>query len=45
MMSGGARSGNTDYLDLAQQLGAVAILRKPFRKGPLMELLQKVLGD
>ena len=45
MMSGGTPSGVTDYLELAQQLGAAAVLRKPFRKAHLVELVRKILGD
>ena len=45
MMSGGTPSGVTDYLALAQQLGAAAVLRKPFRKAHLVELVRKILGD
>jgi CheY-like chemotaxis protein len=45
MMSGGTPSGVTDYLELAQQLGAAAVLHKPFRKAHLVELVRKILGD
>jgi DNA-binding response OmpR family regulator len=44
MMSGGGRSGSADYLDIAQQLGAAGILRKPFRRGALLEMVKKVLA-
>jgi CheY-like chemotaxis protein len=44
MMSGGARSGNTDSLELAKQLGAAGILRKPFRRALLLEMVDRVLG-
>jgi CheY-like chemotaxis protein len=44
LMSGGARSGKTDYLELAQRLGAAAVLRKPFRRAPVMELVRKILS-
>ena len=43
MMSGGARSGNTDYLDLARRLGASGTLRKPFRKAVVLDEVERVL--
>jgi two-component system, chemotaxis family, chemotaxis protein CheY len=45
MMSGGGRSGSTDYLDLARQLGAAATFRKPFRKALILEIVDRVLKD
>lgn len=42
-MSGGGRMNNMDFLEVAQHLGANAILKKPFRKAELEETLNKVL--
>jgi len=38
-MSGGGRTGNRDYLDLAQEMGAHAALEKPFDADTLLDLI------
>jgi YesN/AraC family two-component response regulator len=43
MISGGGRSGSTDHLDQARQLGAAATLRKPFRKAAILDAVERVL--
>jgi len=43
MISGGGRSGSTDYLDLARQLGASETVRKPFRKAAILDAVERVL--
>lgn len=45
MISGGGRSGSTDYLDLARQLGANETLRKPFRKAAILDAVERVLNS
>ncbi|NQV55640.1 MAG: response regulator [Rhodospirillales bacterium] len=42
-MSGGGRTRNMDFLDLAKQLGADAILAKPFTFKQLIETLESIL--
>ena len=44
-MSGGARSGAVDYLELAEKLGASATLTKPFRQERLLAAVRKALGE
>jgi DNA-binding response OmpR family regulator len=39
-ISGGGRTGNTDYLRLAQGMGANAILRKPFEPAELLSCIR-----
>lgn len=41
-ISGGSRTGKLDYLRMAHQLGANAILAKPFRKQELINLVQSL---
>ncbi len=43
-ISGGGRAGSTDYLTLAQQLGADATLSKPFRNQELFETVDRLCG-
>src|SRR5262249_12139095 len=43
-ISGGARSGNLDYLDGARKLGADAILPKPFSRALLLQVVNGVLA-
>ena len=42
-ISGGGRSGNTDYLRLARGLGADAILMKPFEPAELLSCIRSCL--
>jgi CheY-like chemotaxis protein len=42
-ISGGARSGNLDYLEVARKLGADAILSKPFSRALLLQVVDGVL--
>jgi len=42
-VSGGAKSVSTDFLPVAQKLGADAILRKPFRIETLLNTIQELL--
>lgn len=44
-VSGGSRTGNVDYLRMAKQLGANAILAKPFRKQELINLVQTLRSN
>jgi DNA-binding response OmpR family regulator len=39
-MSGGGRVGNRDYLDLARDVGADAVLQKPFDADAILDLVQ-----
>jgi CheY-like chemotaxis protein len=43
-ISGGGRTGNTDYLQLARDFGARHVLRKPFGRQELLVAVQDVLG-
>ena len=43
-ISGGGRFGNYDFLQLAQQFGADAILPKPFNRTRLSEMVNDVLA-
>ena len=43
-ISGGGRFGNYDFLQLAQQFGADAILPKPFNRTRLSEMVNNVLA-
>lgn len=40
-MSGGGRTSNTDYLQQAGELGAIATLRKPFTSSELQRVLDR----
>jgi len=42
-MSGGGRTGNRDYLELAQEMGADAALEKPFDEDALLEAIRAFL--
>ena len=42
-ISGGGRTGNTDYLELAQKLGAQQVLQKPFARQELLDAVQETL--
>ena len=44
-ISGGGRTHNFDYLHLALQVGATAVLRKPFGKTALLEALAACLDE
>jgi two-component system, chemotaxis family, chemotaxis protein CheY len=43
VMSGGTRNGEFDYLELTRQVGADAILSKPFNRVSVLALVSKVL--
>jgi len=43
-ISGGTRTGAADFLAMAQELGASAILRKPFEPLDLLEYVERCLG-
>jgi DNA-binding response OmpR family regulator len=43
-ISGGGRTGNMDYLELAQKIGADKTIEKPFRKAELIAAISDVLG-
>lgn len=43
-ISGGDRTGNVDYLAMAQRLGADHVLQKPFRISQLVEAINGLLG-
>ena len=43
-MSGGGRAGAFSLLEAAEQFGADAVLRKPFRGGDLIEIVTAVLA-
>jgi DNA-binding NtrC family response regulator len=43
-MSGGGRTGNTDFLSTAEKLGASAILHKPFTLAALTGALEQTFG-
>ncbi|MBM3547635.1 MAG: response regulator [Alphaproteobacteria bacterium] len=42
-MSGGGRTGNRDFLAMAEKLGAARIIAKPFRPRELVEAVDTVL--
>ncbi|MBX3455892.1 response regulator [Ferrovibrio sp.] len=44
-VSGGSRTGSVDYLRMAKQLGARAILPKPFRKQELLDLVRSLRSE
>lgn len=44
-ISGGGRITNTDYLQMAKELGADEILTKPFRREELLNTVRKLLGE
>lgn len=44
-ISGGGRSHRMDVLHLAQQLGAAAVLPKPFTRAELMAVIDKTIGS
>lgn len=43
-ISGGGRTNRMDVLHLAQQLGAAAVLPKPFTRADLMATIDKTIG-
>ena len=43
VVSGGARSARVDYLDLAKQLGADAVMAKPVKTLELLEMVDLLL--
>ena len=43
-MSGGGRTGNVDFLQTAQKLGAAAILHKPFTMNSLAGAVEEACG-
>lgn len=43
-MSGGTLTGTADFLAMARELGATAILRKPFEPIELLLLVERCLG-
>lgn len=44
-ISGGARLQGTDFLSVAEQLGADAVLRKPFKIDQLCDMINSCLGS
>jgi CheY-like chemotaxis protein len=44
-ISGGGRTGNTDFLHVAKKLGAMAILQKPIRPVELFHTLDQCLDS
>lgn len=44
-MSGGGRTGNLNFLDIAERLGAQRTLQKPFHLQDVLQLVQEVLQD
>ena len=44
-ISGGTRSGTADFLAMARELGATAILRKPFEPLDLLDEVERCLGQ
>ncbi|MBI3452069.1 MAG: response regulator [Rhodospirillales bacterium] len=44
-ISGGGRIGNTDFLQMAKQIGAGDVLKKPFKKSELLATVQRMLGE
>lgn len=43
-MSGGGRTGNMDFLNIATEFGATHILPKPFRLQEMLKVVTQVLG-
>jgi len=43
VISGGGRTGNFDYLEIARRLGAAVTLRKPFAQKTLLEAVDSLL--
>jgi len=43
-ISGGGRTNQMDVLHLAQQLGAAAVLPKPFTRADLLKTVEQVIG-
>ena len=44
-MSGGGRMGAADYLDAVYEIGANAILRKPFSRHDLLEIIYEHIAE
>ena len=44
-ISGGGRTGNTIYLDLAKSFGATNILAKPFKTGEVQDLVSRTMAQ
>lgn len=44
-MSGGGRSGNLNFLDIAERLGAQGVLQKPFHLQEVLQLVQEMLQE
>ena len=44
-ISGGGRTGTTNYLELAQTFGARHVLRKPFGRQELLDAVQETLDN
>ena len=44
-MSGGGRTGNRDFLSMAEKLGAAKVMAKPFRQKELVEAVASLLPD
>ncbi len=44
-ISGGGRSGNTDFLKVARALGATETLQKPFRVNEVLQAVHGALAD
>jgi YesN/AraC family two-component response regulator len=44
-ISGGGRTGNVNFLEMAGKLGATAILKKPIRLAALYETLERSLAN
>lgn len=43
-ISGGGRSSNFDFLEIAKKMGADAVLQKPLRMADLLEQVTRLLG-
>jgi DNA-binding response OmpR family regulator len=43
-ISGGGRSGNTDFLEIARQLGAMDVVPKPFDPDFLLAIVEACLA-
>ena len=44
-ISGGGRTGNVEFLKMAESLGATATLKKPIRLADFFSVLNRCLGD